>query len=52
MVHAAWNEKETPTLLFLDVTGAFDNVSQPRLLHNLRKRKIGGPMPQWVSSFL
>ena len=26
-VHAAWNEKETATLLFLDVTDAFDNVS-------------------------
>ncbi len=43
-VHAAWIEKETATLLLLDVTGAFDNVSQPRLLHNLRKRKISGPM--------
>ncbi len=51
-VHAAWNEKETATLPFLDVTGAFDNVSQPRFLDNLCKRKIGSPMLQWISSFL
>ncbi len=41
-VHTAWNEKETTTLFLLDVIGAFDNVSQPRLLYNLCKRKIGG----------
>lgn len=51
-IQAAWNKKETATLLLLEVTGAFDNVSQPRLLHNLRKRKMGGPMLQWISSFL
>lgn len=44
LIHAAWNKKEVATLLLLDVTGAFDNVSQTLLLHNLHKRKIGGPM--------
>ncbi len=51
-VHAAWNEKETATLHLLDVIGVFDNVSQPRLLHNLRKREIGGLILKWISSFL
>ena len=51
-VNGFWNEKKTATLLLLNVTGAFDNVSQPRFLHNLCKRKIGGPMLKWISSFL
>ena len=50
-IRAAWDKNEIATLLLLDVTGAFDNVSQVRLLHNLRKQKIGGPMLQWISSF-
>ncbi len=51
-VHAFWNEKKTATLLLLDVTGVFDNVSQPCFLHNLHKRKISGRMLKWISSFL
>ena len=51
-IHTSWNEKETATLLLLDVTGVFDNVSQTRLFHYLRKKKIGGLMLQWISSFL
>jgi len=44
--------RATCSLLFLDVSGPFDNVSHPRLLHNLRKRKIGGATLAWISSFL
>ncbi len=51
-VHAAWNEKETTALLLLDVFCAFDNTSQPHLLHNLCKKKIGGLILKWISSFL
>ena len=41
-VHKAWKSKDSQTasLLMLDVKGAFDNVSHPRLIHNLRKRGI------------
>ena len=39
-IYSAWNSNKIPSALFLDVTGAFNNVSHPRLLHNLRKRKI------------
>lgn len=41
VIQGAWNS-ETPvtSLLMLDVSGAFDNVSHQRLLHNLKKRRI------------
>ena len=45
-VHPGWNKKKTATLLLLDVTGAFDNALQPRVLHNFCKKKIGDPMLQ------
>lgn len=40
------------SLLLLDVSGAFDNVSHARLLHNLRKRKINERTVRWIASFL
>jgi hypothetical protein len=51
-IHNAWKHKEVTSLLLLDVSGAFDNVSHPRLLHNLRKRRIDPKTVQWISSFL
>lgn len=36
----------------LDVSGAFDNVSHPRLIHNLKKRRIDPQVVKWVESFL
>lgn len=51
-IHATWNNKGVASLLLLDVTGAFDNVSQLRLIHNLRKRRIGDSMWKWITSFL
>ncbi len=35
----------------LDITGAFNNVSQPRLIHNLRKRQLNPQLISWISSF-
>jgi ribonuclease HI len=40
------------SILSLDVSGAFDNVSHLRLIHNLRKRKIDWRVAGWVASFL
>lgn len=40
------------SLLLLDVSGAFDNVSRTRLLHNLRKRRVDLTLVQWIDSFL
>ena len=48
----AWNNKKVVSALFLDVTGAFDNVSHVRLLHNLRKRRIDLRIVKWIRSFL
>lgn len=38
-IYSAWNTKKIASALLLDVTGAFDNVSKDRLLHNLRQKK-------------
>jgi Reverse transcriptase (RNA-dependent DNA polymerase) len=40
------------SLLLLDVSGAFDNVSRQRLLHNLKKRRISSTLASWIDSFL
>lgn len=37
---AAWKKGSVVSALFLDISGAFDNVSHARLLHRLRKRRI------------
>lgn len=53
-IHTAWycNKKNVASLLFLDVAGAFDHVSHPRLLHNLRSKGIPEYIVQWTQSFL
>jgi ribonuclease HI len=51
-IHKAWAEKRVASLLLLDVSGAFDNVSRPRLLHNLRKRRIDQKTVHLIGSFL
>ena len=50
-IHAAWLNNEVATVLMLDISGAYDNVSHKRLLHNLRKRTIGGNIAKWIESF-
>ena len=39
-------------MLLLDVSEAFDNVSDLKLLHNLQKRMIDRKTVGWVASFL
>jgi len=51
-VTAAWRKKRVASLLLLDVSGAFDNVSHERLLHNLRKRGIHPQLVGWMQSYL
>ena len=54
-VHEIWNlpgAKRVATMLSMDISGAFPNVSHHRLLHNLRKRKIPLAYTSWVDSFL
>ena len=52
LIHAAWLRGEVASVLLLDVMGAFDNLSHSRLIHNLKKRRIGGNMINWILSFL
>jgi hypothetical protein len=51
-IHQAWAEGKVASLLLLDVSGAYDNVSKERLLHNLRKRRVSHEIVDWVASFL
>lgn len=40
------------SVIVLNILGAFDYTSYLRLLHNLRKRRLGGLLAQQISSFL
>lgn len=53
-IYDAWNRGrgQVASLLLLDVSGAFDNVSHKRLLHNLRKRRVDEKVVRWIASFL
>ncbi|KAJ5642579.1 hypothetical protein N7490_006579 [Penicillium lividum] len=50
-VHRAWGDGKKVSMLLLDVSGAYDNVSHQRLLHNMRMLGLGHFVP-WVQSFL
>ncbi|KAI0998445.1 hypothetical protein K3495_g9750, partial [Podosphaera aphanis] len=53
-IHAIWgkDKKRVASLLSLDISGAFDNVSHERLIHNLREKGIPGWIREFVKSFL
>jgi Reverse transcriptase (RNA-dependent DNA polymerase) len=51
-IATGWKQGLVVTALFLDVSGAFDNMSHQRLLHNLRKRWVPEAYVQWLDSFL
>ena len=53
-IWAAWRTPDEPvaTLLMLDVSGAYDNVSHERLLHNMRKRRLPPELVGWIQSYL
>ena len=50
--YQGWHQGKDTSAFMLDVTGAFDNVSHKRLLHNLRKRRIDPKIIDWISSFI
>ena len=39
-IHQAWSEGKVASLMLLNLSGAYDNVSHERLLYNLRKRRV------------
>ena len=54
-IHTIWGlpgPKKVATILSMDISGAFDNVSRPRLIHNLRERRVPLTLVKWVESFL
>ncbi|KAJ5393042.1 hypothetical protein N7465_012016 [Penicillium sp. CMV-2018d] len=50
-VRRAWGNGKVLSMLMLDVSGAYDNMSHERLLHNLCKRGMGQLVP-WAKAFL
>ena len=48
-IHAIWgnDKKRAASVLSLDISGAFDNVSHDRLIHNMRIKGI----PAWITNF-
>lgn len=53
-IYSAWGLKDTPVipLLILDMAGAFDYVSHPRLIHTLRSKGIPEKLVKYIQSFL
>jgi ribonuclease HI len=53
-IYETWSQNtgQVASLLLLDVSGAFDNVSHTRLLHDLRKRRVDEKTVKWIASFL
>ena len=53
-IYEAWNspEPQVASLLLLDVSRAFDNISYIRFLYNLWKRRIDERTVRWIASFL
>jgi hypothetical protein len=43
---------QVASLLLLEVSDAFDNVSHARLLHGLRKIRVDEKTIEWIASFL
>ena len=51
-IHETWKKHEVYSVVFMDVTGAFNNVHHERLIHNMRMRRIPVEITEWIYSFL
>lgn len=53
-IHTIWgkDKKKVASLLSLDISGAFDNVSHRRLIHTMRAKGIPDRITKFVRSFL
>ena len=51
-IHQAWKNKNIFSTIFMDVSGAFNNVHHKRLIHNLHTRRIPKLLILWIQSFL
>ena len=48
----SWRKKQVTAVLFLDIEGAFPNAVTNRLLHNMKKRGLPGPLVDFAGSML
>ncbi|KAI5891867.1 uncharacterized protein SCHCODRAFT_02478998, partial [Schizophyllum commune H4-8] len=44
----AWRVGKVVSVLFKDISQAFPSVSHPRLLHNLRRRRVPEVLVRWL----
>jgi hypothetical protein len=51
-VRDAWKKYEHPSAVFLDISGAYDNVLHKILIRRLRIRGIPEYLTRWIRSFL
>lgn len=51
-VEKAWQEGEVLTALAFDIKGAFDTVTEKRLIARLWEQNIPLPIIRWIASFL
>ncbi len=51
-VRDAWKKDEHPSAVFLDVSGAYDNVLHKILIRQLRIRGVPEYLARWIRSFL
>ena len=51
-VDEARHEKESVSIVLMDVRGAFDNVSKPQLIQTLTELGLPPPITSWVTHFL
>lgn len=51
-VYMAWNKAIRAALLLVDITGAYDRVAHPRLIHDLKRKGIDTRIVNWTASFL
>jgi ribonuclease HI len=51
-IHEAWRSGKVLSTLFLDVSGAFNNVVHTRMIFNLKKRRVPNKVAEWILSFL
>jgi hypothetical protein len=48
----SWQKRHVTAVLFLDIEGVFPNAVTSRLLHNMRKRGLPGPLIEFAGTML
>jgi hypothetical protein len=51
LVYKAWGTGKKVSMLLMDVTSAFDNVSHRRMIHSIHELRLGH-FTSWLESFL